>query len=323
MKNLPESQAKIFIGGLSWNTTKEMLANEFMKYGEIIDSIVMRNPETGASRGYGFITFKDLQSAEMALNSGVQHTIDGKIVDVKTCSYQQRQEMNSYGNISLSLSNLNKYNNCKVFVGGLPHGTQDMDVVNYFSRYGNVIEFKMMYDETKSKPRGFGFLTFEQEESAVQVLKQHYFQFNGKQIEIKPQSQNVKQKQQFPQMYNQIPPQKQHHHHQHHHQQQQQGYINNWGNQPKNTNWNNQQKNFRNNNNNNHSMQNQFQNQQWGNPGFPSTNNPLFPIQPPSNWNNYNFYGQAGGTGQPQSNAYFPLDGATAGLTGAGAGYPS
>ncbi|CAF0783203.1 unnamed protein product [Brachionus calyciflorus] len=307
MKNIQENQAKIFVGGLSWNTTKEMLANEFMKYGEIIDSIVMRNPETGASRGYGFITFKDLQSAEMALNSGVQHTIDGKIVDVKTCSYQQRQEMNSYGNISLSLSNLNKYNNCKVFVGGLPHGTQDMDVVNYFSRYGNVIEFKMMYDETKSKPRGFGFLTFEQEESAVQVLKQQYFQFNGKQIEIKPQNQNVKQKQQFPQSYNQIS------------QQSQQGY--NWNNQRNSTgnNWNNSQKSFR---NNNHGMQNQYQNQQWGNQGYPSNNSALFPIQPQSNWNNYNFYGQGGGNGQAQANAYFPLDGSTAAL-GSAAGYSS
>jgi len=92
MKNIQENQSnRIFVGGLSWNTTKEMLTNEFMKYGEIIDSIVMRNPETGASRGYGFVTYKDTQSAEMALNSGGQHTIDGKIVDVKTCSYQQQQ----------------------------------------------------------------------------------------------------------------------------------------------------------------------------------------------------------------------------------------
>ena len=175
--------SRIFVGGLSWNTTKEMLANEFVKYGEINDAIVMRNPETGASRGYGFVTFKDIQSAEMALNSSSKHTIDGKVVDVKTCSYQQRAEM-GYGSISMSISQMNKYNNCKVFVGGLPHGTQDMDVINYFSRYGNVIEFKMMYDESKQKPRGFGFITFELEESAIQVLKQQYFQFNGKQVNL-------------------------------------------------------------------------------------------------------------------------------------------
>ena len=67
------------MGGLTWNTTKEMLHIEFSKYGEIVDSIVMKNPETGNSRGFGFVTYKDNSSAENAVNSG-SHKIDGKIV---------------------------------------------------------------------------------------------------------------------------------------------------------------------------------------------------------------------------------------------------
>ena len=71
--------SKIFVGGLTWNTTKEMLYAEFSKYGEIVDSIVMKNPETGNSRGFGFVTYKDNSAAENAVNSG-SHRIDGKIV---------------------------------------------------------------------------------------------------------------------------------------------------------------------------------------------------------------------------------------------------
>ena len=56
-----------------------MLFNEFSKYGEIVDSIVMKNPETGNSRGFGFVTYKENSAAENAVNSG-SHRIDGKIV---------------------------------------------------------------------------------------------------------------------------------------------------------------------------------------------------------------------------------------------------
>ena len=45
-----------------------MLYNEFSKYGEIVDSIVMKNPETGNSRGFGFVTYKENSSAENAVS---------------------------------------------------------------------------------------------------------------------------------------------------------------------------------------------------------------------------------------------------------------
>jgi RNA recognition motif-containing protein len=78
--NVEPNFSKIFIGGLTWNTTKDMLHGEFSKYGEIVDSIVMKNPETGNSRGFGFVTYKENSSAEEAVNSG-SHKIDGKIVN--------------------------------------------------------------------------------------------------------------------------------------------------------------------------------------------------------------------------------------------------
>jgi hypothetical protein len=183
LANQQDSGCKIFVGGLTWNTTKDMLFGEFSKYGEIVDSIVMKNPETGNSRGFGFVTYKDNSAAENAVNSG-SHRIDGKIVDVKLCNPRlAAQQRNSK----------QKSDNCKVFVGGLPHGVTDEEIKQFFSRYGQVKEFKMMYDENKQRPRGFGFITFESEESANQVLQEHYIQFNGKQIEVKPQIHNLKQ----------------------------------------------------------------------------------------------------------------------------------
>ncbi|GFS48166.1 heterogeneous nuclear ribonucleoprotein 27C [Trichonephila inaurata madagascariensis] len=48
-----------------------------------------------------------------------------------------------------------------------------------------VIEVVLMYDQEKKKPRGFGFLSFETEDSVKQVCAEHFVKINGKKIECK------------------------------------------------------------------------------------------------------------------------------------------
>ncbi len=41
---------KLFVGGLSWNTTQETLRKHFEKYGELIDAATMIDKATGQPR---------------------------------------------------------------------------------------------------------------------------------------------------------------------------------------------------------------------------------------------------------------------------------
>lgn len=50
---------KIFIGGLSWQTTEASLRFYFEKYGELSDVALMIDKRSGQPRGFGFITMKD------------------------------------------------------------------------------------------------------------------------------------------------------------------------------------------------------------------------------------------------------------------------
>jgi RNA recognition motif-containing protein len=50
---------KIFIGGLSWQTTEETLRYYFSKYGELADVALMMDKKTGKPRGFGFIKMLD------------------------------------------------------------------------------------------------------------------------------------------------------------------------------------------------------------------------------------------------------------------------
>ena len=42
---------KLFVGRLSWSTTDEDLRKKFGSYGEITESKVIADPDTGRSRG--------------------------------------------------------------------------------------------------------------------------------------------------------------------------------------------------------------------------------------------------------------------------------
>lgn len=73
---------KIFVGGLSWQTTEETLRYHFEQYGEVSSVEVMRDRNTGDPRGFAFVVFKSDETVELIMNSG-PHEINNKIVDVK------------------------------------------------------------------------------------------------------------------------------------------------------------------------------------------------------------------------------------------------
>ncbi|XP_023545248.1 probable RNA-binding protein ARP1 [Cucurbita pepo subsp. pepo] len=57
---------KVFVGGLAWETPKEAMRDHFEKFGEILEAVIISDKLTGRSKGYGFVTFKDAESAKKA-----------------------------------------------------------------------------------------------------------------------------------------------------------------------------------------------------------------------------------------------------------------
>ena len=91
---------------------------------------------------------------------------------------QQQQQPQRGGRADLSKDS------SKLFIGGLNWETDEEKLKNYFSKYGNVVDLKIMRDNATGRSRGFGFLTFAEPQSVDEVVKTQHI-LDGKVIDPK------------------------------------------------------------------------------------------------------------------------------------------
>lgn len=73
---------KVFVGGLSWDTSDEGLRAAFEPYGEVVEAKVITDRDTGRSRGFGFVTFGSSESASRAIEERDGTSLDGRTIRV-------------------------------------------------------------------------------------------------------------------------------------------------------------------------------------------------------------------------------------------------
>lgn len=161
-----KDEGKMFIGGLNWETTDESMKNYFSAFGEVLEVNVMRDTNTGRSRGFGFLTFKDAKSVSEVLKR--EHFLDGKIIDPKRAIPREEQDKTA-----------------KIFVGGVGMDVTEDDFKNFFEQYGTVIDAQLMIDKDTGRPRGFGFVTFDDHAAVDKIVAEKFLDLKGKSIEVK------------------------------------------------------------------------------------------------------------------------------------------
>ncbi|KAM9541112.1 heterogeneous nuclear ribonucleoprotein D-like isoform 1-T3 [Salvelinus alpinus] len=165
-KNL-QDDGKMFIGGLSWDTSKTDLTDYLSKFGEVLDCTIKTDLMTGRSRGFGFVLFRDSESVDRVLELK-EHKLDGKLIDPKRAKAMKGKEPPK-----------------KVFVGGLSPDTPEEEIRDYFGAFGDIDSIELPMDTKTNERRGFCFVTYCEETPVQKLLECRYHQVGSGKCEIK------------------------------------------------------------------------------------------------------------------------------------------
>lgn len=78
--------SKLFIGGLAWHTDDATLRQKFEEFGTVEEAVVVKDRDTGRSRGFGFVRFTKETEAEAAMQSMNNVEFDGRTIRVDKAS---------------------------------------------------------------------------------------------------------------------------------------------------------------------------------------------------------------------------------------------
>jgi len=129
---------KMFVGGLSWETTIDELREYFTQFGAVKDATI-KTDGLGTSRGFGFILFEEESSVEKVLAAGVL-SLKEKKIEAKKAAVKEIK---------------------KIFVGGVNPQTPEDSIRIHFEQYGEIEAIELPMDKEKAARRGFIFVTFK------------------------------------------------------------------------------------------------------------------------------------------------------------------
>ncbi|KAE9401397.1 RNA-binding domain-containing protein [Gymnopus androsaceus JB14] len=157
----------IFVGQLSWNVDNEWLGQEFASCGEVVSATVQMDRNTGRSRGFGYVHFSTTDAVEKALEMNGKE-IDGRPIKVdkstpinKDASREKRAK--TFGDETGPPSST-------LFVGNLSFSANEDSVWEFFGDYG-VKSVRLPTDRESGKPKGFGYVEFDDIENAKKAFE--------------------------------------------------------------------------------------------------------------------------------------------------------
>uniref|UniRef100_A0A2I2Z6F2 RRM domain-containing protein n=1 Tax=Gorilla gorilla gorilla TaxID=9595 RepID=A0A2I2Z6F2_GORGO len=136
----------------------ESLRSHFEQWGMLRNCMVMRDPNTKRSRGFGFVTCATVEEVDAAMNARPCKVVGRTVEPKRAVSREDSQR---------------------------PEDTEELHLRDYFEQYGKIEVIEIMTDRSSGKKRGFAFVTFDNHDSVDKTVIQKYRTVNGHNCEAR------------------------------------------------------------------------------------------------------------------------------------------
>mmetsp|Transcript_56408 Transcript_56408/g.101106 ORF Transcript_56408/g.101106 Transcript_56408/m.101106 type:complete len:731 (-) Transcript_56408:176-2368(-) len=202
---------KLFVGQLPFDAEEDDIRDAFRRCGDIVNIQVIKDRETGKSRGFGFITFADPDDAARTLRSMDQAEIMGRPCKLGRAGKglgrggkgggDRERERGGWQDSGRGGGGGGGYRDRggggrggggkgsaepdKLFIGRLSQDTTEDDIRDKFTRIGDVVSVQIIKDHSSGESKGFGFIKFSRVDDAEEALKtMNDSDINGRSIRL-------------------------------------------------------------------------------------------------------------------------------------------
>lgn len=176
----------VYIKNFGDSFDDEKLKTLFDGYGNIVSAKVMAGD--GKSKGFGFVSFEDAETAQRAVDELNGKDIDGRELYVGRAQKKAERQAELKEKFErMKLERINRYQGVNLYVKNLDDNIDDERLRKEFSQFGTITSAKVM-SESRNKTgeagrsKGFGFVCFSSPEEATKAVTE----MNGRILVSKP-----------------------------------------------------------------------------------------------------------------------------------------
>ncbi|KAJ2654917.1 nuclear localization sequence binding protein, partial [Coemansia sp. RSA 1200] len=168
----------VFVGNLAFATTDESLATAFGAFGEVVAARVAMQPNSGRSRGFGYVDFESADAQQKAMEA-TDFEVDGRTVRMDKTDGHARDSKHS-AQRSGGSSEPSKV----LFIGNMSFRSTEDSVRQAFEECGTVVSVRIITDRETGRAKGYGYVEFDSVEAAASAMEWNGSDLDGRNIRL-------------------------------------------------------------------------------------------------------------------------------------------
>ncbi|PKA58302.1 33 kDa ribonucleoprotein, chloroplastic [Apostasia shenzhenica] len=157
----------------------------FKPHGTVHSVEVSRDPETGISRGCGFVTMGSIPEAKSAIVALDGSYVAGREMRVKFSVEMVSGRKNVDALNSAPKRSIVFESPYKIYVGNLSWTVKPQHLRDFFSQFGTVLSTRVINDRKRGKIRAYAFLSFSTPDEVKAAIEANGLDFEGRVMAVR------------------------------------------------------------------------------------------------------------------------------------------